>query len=450
MKKAISLVTLSAFLLVIIYACNDALPEKKVVKTESGCAAPPSVRSYPSSMNTINTWIAEMDTKKIRGHAWDIWQSITTPTDLELPVWETWYSGHELFDLDVQAERKSIRDFEFPTQFFHAAVLTKIPDDPFERPTSFNKFSKSLAEFISSQGYNKKSVLTKIDDEFNTNATPIIDRQIQTSKDTTDKNSFALKPVFQFIDGKEITAIPYWLGDSTAYTTNTNNPEPRTWKQFVVVDPSGKLKPGSMYELDGKEWPVVSLDDFYHIKITEEEAKNFSTFAAESGDDVGRNDSSTQADILSMVKAGNYALLTAMHVTGKEVPNWTWQTFWWSPNRNDPIFGADRPKSIPSPWSNYNMRTAYYMVSPPGQKGGKPNISFNPYLETNLQGTLPLHNGDSLKWYGVSSNCMSCHRMASFPTNDYAPNGLIDPADSLYFSKKTKTDFLWSIPTRVN
>jgi hypothetical protein len=34
------------------------------------------------------------------------------------------------------------------------------------------------------------------------------------------------------------------------------------------------------------------------------------------------------------------------------------------------------------------MRTAYYMVSPANTIGAEPLISFNPYLETNLQGTV--------------------------------------------------------------
>ena len=176
--------------------------------------------------------------------------------------------------------------------------------------------------------------------------------------------------------------------------------------------------------IDGKKWPVVSIKDFYTIKLTKEDSIHFSAFAAGSGDDVGRNNKTSTEDVKSMVRQGNYALLVAMHVTGKEVPNWTWQTFWWSPDTSNPVFGSDRPISIPSPWSNYNMRTAYYMVSPPGQeKGGEPLHSYNPYLETNLSGKVPTSVlGDSIKWYGVFSNCMSCHRMAAYPNSFYSPD----------------------------
>lgn len=414
-------------------------------------ADPPPVRSYPSSMETVNEWVNALDNEKIRAHAWDMWESITTPTDMGLPVWETWYSGHEIFELDKDQERKIVRNFHFPTQFFHSSVLTDIPENPFERPTSFNRFTRSVADVIWNKGYNKRSVLTSINDGFNTNGTAVANRQIQTSVDTVDALSVVLKPVFQFISKDSIVAIPYWAGVSPQSTSDLTNPEPHTWKQFVVVDPTGKLPVGSMYPINGQEWPVVSIDDFYAIELTEEDSINFSKFAAESGDNVGKDNLTDTTSIYTMVRPGNYALLVAMHVTGKEIPNWTWQTFWWSPDNQNPVFGADRPATIESPWSNYNMRTAYYMVAPPGtEQGGEPLISYNPYLETNLTGKTPTALGDSVKWYGVFSNCMSCHRMAAFPNSFYAPNGFINPADPFRFSKNTKTDFLWSIPTRAN
>jgi hypothetical protein len=197
---------------------------------------------------------------------------------------------------------------------------------------------------------------------------------------------------------------------------------------------------------------VVSLKDFYNFKISKAMADSFSTFAATSGDDVGHKTRNDSASIVEMVKEGNYALLMAMHVTGKEINVWTWQTFWWSPNTKDPVTGADRPASIKAPWNNYNMNTAYYMVSPPGMPhAGEPLISFNPYLETNLIGKLSSEVGskDSITWYGAFSNCMSCHRMAAWGPSTYIPNGNIDPANPVLFSNNTKTDFLWSIPTRA-
>lgn len=445
-------------------ACNDkgttTAVDTKAMTLYAGAYEPPPVGTYPSSSKTIYGWINSMDNAQIRAHGWDIWQSINTvPKGDTLPIWETWFSGYEIYQAPTSLEvRERIRDFERPAQFFHASVFkTNIPRSPNEEPTSFNRFSPSLAKYIWNKGYNTQKVLNNINDSFNTNNTAPVNRQIQTSKDTTDALSFALKPVFQFISGTEPTAIPYWAGVSTQTTTSLTNPSPDTWRQCVVVDPTGKLKPGTTYKIScngepAQEWPVVSLDNFYKIYITQAMADSFSTFAASSGDDVGQGAQTDSASVMDMVKAGNYALLMAMHVTGKETNNWTWQTFWWSPNPQDVLYGQDRPSTVLAPWNNYNMNTAYYMVSPPGMlQGGDPLVTFNPYLETNLIGKVSTYNGttDSVTWYGVFSNCMSCHRMAAWEISTYIPNGNIDAADSILFSANTKTDFLWSIPVRA-
>ena len=38
----------------------------------------------------------------------------------------------------------------------------------------------------------------------------------------------------------------------------------------------------------------------------------------------------------SSVAPGDYAILVAMHVAGREIARWTWQTFWWTPTPSDP------------------------------------------------------------------------------------------------------------------
>jgi hypothetical protein len=454
-------ISAAALCLLFLYlACSDKGSTPKPTASFAGAYDAPAVRTFPYPSQKIYEWINGMDDAQIRAHGWDIWESINTilPGD-SLPIWEHWFSGYEIFEAPTDLQtRESIRDFENPAQFFHASVFKNaIPRSPSEEALSFNRFSPSLAQFIWNKGYNTQKVLTGINNGFTQNNTPAIDRQIQTSKDTVDVQSFALKPVFQFISGTGPTAIPYWAGVSTQTTTSLTNPSPGTWRQCVVVDPTGKLKPGTKYKIafngePAQEWPVVSLNDFYHVKITQAMADSFTNFAVTSGDEVGQNNQTDSASVAAMVKAGNYGLLMAMHVTGKEINNWTWQTFWWSPNNQDALYGKDRPASIKAPWNHYNMNTAYYMVSPPGTpQGGEPLVAFNPYLETNLIGKVSTYNGtaDSVTWYGVFSNCMSCHRMAAWENSTYIPNGQIDPSDPRLFGNNTKTDFLWSIPTRA-
>lgn len=47
--------------------------------------------------------------------------------------------------------------------------------------------------------------------------------------------------------------------------------------------------------------------------------------------------------------AGDYSVLQAMHVNTKEIPFWTWQTFWWqsvATSPNNAIYPADYKKPI--------------------------------------------------------------------------------------------------------
>ncbi|WPV69212.1 hypothetical protein [Chitinophaga sp. LS1] len=455
-------VWLPLLLLLILPQCKSkhtAIAKLDEATRFAGAYQPPGVGSFPASAAKVNKWITDLDEQQIRAHAWDIWESINTQAADSMPIWENWFSGYEVFNAPTSLEvRKHGRDYEFPSQFFHTSAHVSIPKDPAERPVSFNRFSPELARYLVSHRLTSARVLDSINQSF-APGTPIAAMQVNTSADSVAPNSIALKPVFQFIRGDTLTAFPYWAGVSPQTTTNFNNPTPDTWRQCVVIDPTGQHPPGSTVCIScngepARNWPVVSLRDFYHIKITKAEADSFSVFANTSGDDVGRHNNSDSASVADLVKAGNYALLVAMHVTSKETINWTWQTFWWSPDTKNPVFGADRPATISKPWNNYNMRTAYYMVAPAEAiTNGEPNIQFNPYLETNLSGAIPgnlLGSNEKITWYGNFSNCMSCHRMAAWGNTVYIPNGFINSSDSLFFAAKTKTDFLWSIPTRAH
>ena len=390
---------------------------------------PKPAGSYPASEARINGWIAAGQTDSIRAHAWDIWQSLTTMVDDSTPTWQTWYSGHELFDSLVtptaMARPGKVRlPLERPRQFTHAFFLTRgrrnvgamrIPVDTFERVFAFNRFSRSTATYIWKNNLNRVISLWSRNEFFNLRDTPIANRQVLVSADSTDSLSFVTKVVFQFIPGNRASAVPYWHGyGSNATRSNvpgdTTHPPPRYWKQGVVVDPTGKLQPGdsafmSPNDSVPKAWlKVVPLSAFYYVRVSAADSANLTQFGSANGDDMGFNADTSQAAVDSSARPGNYGLMMAMHVTGKEVPNWTWQSFWWSPTPNDSM-GNDRPSSIPSPWNNYVMTTAYSMLTASGQ----PNISFNPYLETSLAGTTET----GVPWTGVISNCMSCHRRAA-------------------------------------
>jgi hypothetical protein len=448
---------------------------------------PQPVGSYPASEARINGWINAGQIDSIRAHAWNLWQSMTTMVDDSTPTWQTFYSGHELFDLvGPPAADARPRHMRLPLERFrqlnHAfigaprAMRSRIPVDPDERVFGFNRYSRSTANYIWDNRLNGSAIIYLTNLLMMADSVPLAAREILVSPDSTDPLSIVTKPVFQFIPGDRPSPIPYWRGYTSADTRtdvmfDTLHPPPRYWKQGVVVDPTGKLQPGdSVFMAPNDSVPpawlkVVPLSSFYHITVTAADSANLSTFGStESGDDMGAMADTSGQAVIAAARPGAIGLLMAMHVTGKEIPNWTWQSYWWSPMPNDSL-GSDRPASIPAPWNNYVMTTAYSMLTVDNQ----PNIAFSPYLETSLAGKTEV---DSIQWYGVITNCMSCHRRAAVgywgdsatfevTAPIYGPAAFVDPGDTIIFtvpSKRAnppvriptvKLDFLWSVVIRA-
>src|SRR5262249_29225494 len=156
-----------------------------------------------------------------------------------------------------------------------------------EAVLAFNRYSASLANAIWNKRYNSAAALNAVNQQFDRDRTPVGERVISTSDGPVDASQIVLKPVFQFISRSAPTAIPYSAGVTPQTTTNLDNPTPNTWRQCVVVDPTGVHRPGSRLAMPCNQEPsadreVISLDNFYTIPITEDEAKNFSSFAANS------------------------------------------------------------------------------------------------------------------------------------------------------------------------
>ncbi len=450
---------------------------------------PPRVGSFPTSNARIQGWIAANQQDSIRQHGWDIWRSITSPACPtcqivpQTPVWQTWWSGHELFEMssgETRLHARAVRGqiaFEPQVMSVHLPCGRPsgeygIPYNPCERVFAFNRFSRDAARFIWSKKLNNGNFLMDTLQRLVSNNVPLASIEVLTSKDSTDSLQFVLKPVFQLISGHEVTAVPVWAGNDTSRTYTPGNPTPENWRQAVAVDPTGRYKPGDHVYLpinnEHARWlEVVPLSAFYWVRITRDDSINFTQFGAENGDFIGlANDTSYQA-VMNAVRPGNIALLMAMHVTGKEIPNWTWQSYWWSLHPSDSTTGRDRPKSIPAPWNHYDMTVTYSMVNP---INGDSVIGFNPYLETSLGGRLPLSLTDTTTfgWTGVSTNCMSCHRRAALawvggtPVGPpYGPDMNIAAGDSLVFTQPNpsgngtrvpvlKTDFLWSVAIRAS
>lgn len=413
----------------------------------------PSGYGFPTNATTINGWVNAGDVGAMRDHAWNLWAAMSKASGqildgVNLPVWETWYGNEDLFpppnataatstpEALLRSRPRLLRAFVQPLQFHHnpslaaaAAAETNI--------VSFNKFDPEAGRFIVARHagpgagtyfYNRQASLQSLNQAWPA-GTSGQDRAIEEFP----IEAIETKPVFRLVKAAGLTPQPLWQGPADA--TNANNPTPPTWKTCVLIDPAGRgdVRPATAAEIAAKvdvgrtgcsTYLYGPLSLFYSFKMNAEDAAAF--VRAQGGPAV----------------AGDYAVLVAMHVNTKEIPFWTWQTFWWQPGGDTPNgfpgSKARQPASLSAPWKNYAMCTNYNQTVRPGSS--TMDVCFSPYLETSPG--IPA---------GITSNCMSCHGTARVAQNQDYPPAYTAPidffGDATYFNAgATHTDFSWAVP----
>jgi hypothetical protein len=143
------------------------------------------------------------------------------------------------------------------------------------------------------------------------------------------------------------------------------------------------------------------------------------------------------------LQAGDFLALVGVHIATREIADWVWATAWWHDEPDRGPFAADRPTGIAAPWRNYLLSVAFDERTPIESDGGA-HVSFNPWLEARFPDGG--HGGGSF------SNCLACHRRASWPAASFLPvtRGPADVAtDPAYAPGRLRTQFLWSIALRA-
>ncbi|MCC8958754.1 hypothetical protein H8B02_36665 [Bradyrhizobium sp. Pear77] len=405
---------------------------------------------FPLASSVIDGHVAANDTAALRAHAWKLWAGLTARSTQSyrgqpLPIWETWLSEVEAFSTlaapAAAGEERILRPFSPLRQLRHEFLnapqglsLQLATDADRTRLLAFVKLSPDAAGFVAAQHpmpdnsggtvrYNRRADLLKLNNYFDKVGAEVADRKILDFPAA----AVDLKIVFLPVKAKGLTAIPIW--DEPGSSSNPNNPTVDTWTKCVAVDPTNNGSGQTKIDCNGTQIDaqVVGIDRFYAIELDSARAAVVSASLGLSGP--------------AALEAGDYQVAVAMHVTTKEIANWTWQTFWWQDGKDPPnkFPGSvdDMPDSntVVGPWRNYAMCIADSIVVPANDRNGKPIVCFNPYLEPGLS-------------EGTSSNCMSCHARATVPgvpyPLTYRPNGWIDPGDQL-FAGQTKTDFVWAM-----
>lgn len=433
---------------------------------------------YPAPSHELEGAVLRGDIARLRRHAWSLWEGVTalgssTHGGQRLPTFETWYSIPEVFNPrgpEGLGDRALTHPFRPPTQKVLAHGGHR---EGSAGVMSFVKYDASAAAFIWDSSLHRRATLDAMRTKFDADRTPVVERSIAPFPNT----AVALKLVFWLVkdpDSKEsdagLTGLPIW--DATAPPPpDGGTPMHTTWRRAVAVDPGARYPIGSRQRVNIAatatsaprfvDATVVRLDRFYSHRLTSnEEVLDARTFMTQTSlQDEQERFVTTAAQTPAI---GDFIVLVAMHLTTKEMSDWTFQTFWWTDEPDAAPFGHDRPKSVPAPFASYAMCTAYSAVSPRGPGDGEP-VCFNPYLETDLGPTKPYAVAGRTfppnPMAGTRSNCMNCHRRAGYPAFDakdptsadfghVANDGWHSPGDA-YFAPLVKTDFLWSIPLKA-
>lgn len=377
---------------------------------------------FPADEATLLRFRDTQNIVEMRRHSWYVFAGLTQRAKNGEAIWETWFPARTTFAPSLQPESAAagppVRTFEQPNQFRMRAGRGQ-PEAIGESVLSFVMFNKDAHEFIRTNRFHQQTRLNEINRGFPA-GTPVEKRDITPFPRT----AMSLKLVWRIVRQSNMTLFPVWDGRPTQ-SDALGNP-PSTWARVVLVDPVREDIPAT--ETRPVNWRgnpnfparVVSVKRFYHFKVSDAQLAAIQAVVGPAN-----------------VSAGDFAVLTAMHYTTKEIPDWVWSTFWWHDEPDSGQFGSDRPTIVPGVWRNYRMDTAFHMETP-REFDGSPDAVFNPYLE-NFSG-------------GMGSNCMTCHRQARW-TNDGNPGfevtrGELKP-DNPMFRDALKLDFLWSIPDRA-
>lgn len=432
--------------------------------------------NYPGVRAEIETWADSWDLAKITPKAWDLWAGLTAPTQQisdgsPLPVWETWCGNEEVFGKTCGKGLRPARRFHNAVQLNHSGTTSEV------RLASFNKFNPPMVAYLTkaqpgpggaSYDYTQQSSLAALNQAWPA-GTSIAQRKVQEAPYAPPGggqqgfSGIEIKPVMYLVKQKGLSPVPIWKGlnasvpssqsDCSQGATAACHPAPTLWTTCALIDPSHPVAaPGEAVVAPAEATPeqiaavpanlasgfscrayyVTSLSSIYSFKMNAQEAQEFN--AAQGNGNA---------------EAGDYAVLTAMHVNTKEIVNWTWQTFWWQPSGDPPddFPGSTKGQTskVTGVWRNYAMCTAYNQTK--GSASKDMVVCFNPYLET--ASSIP---------DGVQSNCMSCHGTATVGSvigtggistlgypDSYTKPILFDSDPR--FATFTRTDFSWAIPS---
>ncbi len=453
----------------------------------------PSIPGYnfPEPEPTILGWVNNQpaQSSNIYLHGWGLWTSLNMPSGEpafglpNAPVYLTWASKQELEMLTqkqvaTNLENKALvkrqlslgpvtQQLKFGIRSTgHKAVATPTggtekaaaptvatPDTAVFETVSY---SPDASNWILQNGLFKLSTFKKLYAEKQ--------QEIPVFPNT----AISLKPVYKVIakNGGNLVngryyAMPAWPGTPEVTPNIIKNGFPeKNWNAgcvYVDIQNNGSstAKGTDASCSNPTTDSTYGLGDFVNIPVT---ADNLSQMQV----------------VDQSVAIGDTLILVAMHVTSREITEWTWQTFFWTPDPVNPPSPSDKVIAAARPLGQLNGAPAHYaasfayqMIAPNqpvdgGNNLGTPVVGYNPYLESGFSAKVfgmsvpvvdPKTGQEWVGKVGVQTNCMTCHALAAvalqgkgtpYATDFYIPRN--DPV----FKGTVQADFLWSIADVVS
>lgn len=440
----------------ITLSCNPN-PQPTVTPVPFPSVSAPGFR-FPEGQPTVYGWLEENDWAAVANHSWGIWAGLTMPSGQThggqpLYVYDTWNGVGELSGASARGERdagcRSTHSgrvtLEKPKQFAHGGLMGAAPTSDYAILESV-AYSPDAACFATSNLLFNQSVLDGFRVEGDIGKTPEF-----------PVRSITTKPTYYVVKARTgLVRLPAW----------TKTPEPAkvyghsTWGNYVYVDLDNRQEPNKPLVPVTTETPTpeqiaaatVNMSDFLGFRLDGEAAAYLNRHQ-----DKG-------LDPAHQFHEGDVALLVAMHVTTKEIKNWTWQTYFWASDPkapgapSSPEVAALMPDAVTGAARHYAVSPCYQMVTPNqpvtdgSDVGTDPVICYNPYLEAGFgPKVFSFENKNRPDFeYGVQTNCMSCHALATASGKlGYTTDQYVDMANPA-FVNEVQLDFAWSVQGNLN
>jgi hypothetical protein len=440
---------------------------------------------FPESEATLTRWITESSraetpeartaaADRIALHGWGLWTALTAPTTQSserqpLRVFETWFTPEELVAESSGAAARALSLFTPPrvrsrgvlrplvllrppidaTPVIDAAPAETTATEPaVNRIVGFVKFDPTAADHIRRQGLLQRATLDTLLAGGAQQVTPF------------PATALAVKSVFQIVHIRELVDGRYYFLKAWSGPPAYPQPwSPADWPGGVWIDV------GDDGAGDGAIDETPAADGSTRTDATTYPLSALINYRLSAADAAALNQAKPGAN----AAAGDYAILVAMHVAGREIARWTWQTFWWTPAPDDPpapssaAIARQRPPQLDAAARHYAMAIGYAMLSPdqPYVGGGNDTpavYAYNPWIEARLG---PAELPDSQRGFdpagqpadnntGIQTNCMSCHIQATYNPHHLSTAPRFTGAryvdlGAAAFVGTLQTEFLWSI-----